>query len=430
MIRDDNTTALQADEAIAAALADEPERPSMRTVLRNRNFLLLWLGQGVSIFGDQFYIIALSILALALSDGSATALGSVLLLAGIPRALLMVFGGAVTDRFSPRTVMAWANLLRAITVGALAWLDLQGALTLPHLYLAAVVFGAVDAFFYPAYSAILPRLISRTHLEAGNALLQITVRLSIAIGPALGGWLIASMGTTVGLGLDALTFVIALVALLFIQLTPTEPGEAGVQAPNMLTSIVEGLRYVWKDRPLLYAMVIIAAVDVAASGTFGVGLPVLADRAMDGARSLGWMLSSFGVGSLVGIAIASVWRPRRIGVLFVSLTALFGVLFGLLGLSENLIVIMAIIALAGTVSGVFNIVGISWIQRRADDAVLGRVMSLIMLSSVGLQPFTFALAGLLADVSLGLLFGASSALVLGTAAILATRRDLIAMEQS
>ena len=127
----------------ASSTAQKPVNP-----LRVRDFRLLWIGESVSLLGDQFYLIALPWLVLQMT-GSALALGTVLALASIPRALFMLIGGAFVDRFSPRSVMFASNLIRMILVGLLALLVLMGSIQLWMLYVLALAFGTADAFYLP-----------------------------------------------------------------------------------------------------------------------------------------------------------------------------------------------------------------------------------------------------------------------------------------
>src|SRR5262245_9081668 len=119
--------------------------------LRVRNFRLLWIGESISLLGDQFYMIALPWLVLQLT-GSALALGVVLALAAIPRALFMLIGGAFVDRFSPRAVMLASNLARFVLVGILSVLVLTNTIRIEMLYVFALAFGLADAFYFPAQS--------------------------------------------------------------------------------------------------------------------------------------------------------------------------------------------------------------------------------------------------------------------------------------
>ena len=190
-------------------------------MLSRRDFRLLWLGEGVSLIGDQFAFIALPWLVLQLT-GDAFAMGAVLAVAGVPRALFMLFGGALTDRFSPRRVMLVTNLARMLFVAVLAAIILGGRMrAVDDLCLRALLFGLADAFFYPAASAIVPDILPREQLQIGNSITQGTAQLSVFLGPVLAGLVIALFGGRAATGgapdlrgvglafaIDALTFLI------------------------------------------------------------------------------------------------------------------------------------------------------------------------------------------------------------------------------
>src|SRR6266516_4940497 len=159
--------------------------PRPWSVLRSSAFLKLWLGTSLSLFGDFFSYIAMAWLVLQLT-GSSLALGTVLVVQALPRAVLMVVGGALADRFSPRVTMLGSMGLRAAFVAPLAVLVLTGRVQMWEVYGIAVVFGVVDAFFMPARNSILPRVVADRELEPGNAVLNVTAQASVILGPVLG----------------------------------------------------------------------------------------------------------------------------------------------------------------------------------------------------------------------------------------------------
>jgi MFS family permease len=199
-------------------------------VFGNRDFRLLWAGEGISLLGDQFYMIALPWLVLQLT-GNAFAIGTVLALVAIPRAIFMLVGGALTDRLSPRVIMLCSNVLRMVLVSALALLTVTGLLQLWMLYTFALLFGLADAFFFPAQSAIIPRLLNQERLQTGNAVIQGTAQLSVFLGPVLAGALIALLdgggvtgaavpdmwGIGVAFMIDAASFLASAITLAMIS---------------------------------------------------------------------------------------------------------------------------------------------------------------------------------------------------------------------
>jgi MFS family permease len=388
-----------------------------------RDFRLLWLGQGVSLFGDQFYLVALPWLTLQLT-GSALALGSVLMVAGGARALFQLLGGALSDRFSPRTLMLVSNIVRAAVTAAITAIVLAGVTRLWHLYVLSIIFGLVDAFFLPAYMSIVPKLVLTEYLAAGNALLRGTARFMALIGPATAGIIISTQSLGMAFAIDTATFVFAAGSIWLMkkqppisagseEITDKESGRFG-----LFRSIKEGLLYAWRH-PLIRALLFfIAAIEFSFTGPSSVGLASLAKQrfALDGgATSLGWMMSSFGGGMLVGMLIAgSLKVARRQGRVVIGVTFVFGLGLSLLGFATHLVWACATLAFIGLGGGLANIIILALVQAKTDKRMLGRVMGLMMFGMSVLEPLSFALAGALADANLKLLFAASGAIILVT----------------
>jgi len=161
-------------EETAQAIAVAPS-PRPWTVFASGAFRKLWVGTMLSLFGDFFSYIAIAWLVLQLT-GSSLALGTVLVAQALPRGILMLVGGALADRISPRMTMLGSMGLRAIFVAPLAVLVLTGRVQMWEVYAISIVFGIVDAFFMPARQSILPKVVADHELEPGNAVLNVTMQ--------------------------------------------------------------------------------------------------------------------------------------------------------------------------------------------------------------------------------------------------------------
>lgn len=405
------------------ALVSPSRMPRFLQPLRQRDFALLWTARSISLVGDQFHFVALAWLTLQLT-GSALALGSVLMAAAIPRGALMLAGGAISDRVSPRNLMVFSDLSRVVLVGAVAFLTLTGHVVLWHLYVLAIAFGAFDAIFYPCATAVVPLLVDEEHLQAATALSEVSNRGSIFVGPALAGLVIAAVGQITGSGVafavDAGSFLLSAAALALIRggRRPTSASAAEHSpAVGLLKSIHEGLQYAWGDPVLRYLLLIVAGIDVTLNGVFGVGLPILArDHLAGGAAALGVLTSAFGGGAVIGIVIAgSMKAPRRRGLVTVGITAAFGLGTLLLPMMPNLV--LAVLCMSGMSigSGLANVIMVPWLQTRTDGAMMGRVMSMFMFASLGLTPLSYAVAGWIASIDNTLVFLAGGTIILMTA---------------
>ena len=385
----------------------------MAAVLASRPYQLLWAAQFASLVAGFFNYVAVAWLALQLT-GSSLAVGSVLAAASIPSAALMLFGGAASDRFSARTTMLVAGLLRGAVVGVLAALTISGALAFWHLLGAAVVVGATTAFFVPAGMAMLPRVVDAEQLQAGNALLNLSRTAAMVLGSAAAGIVVAAVGGGSALAVDAAASVVA--ALLVVPL-PGGAAGAAKQAGNALSDVRDGLVYAWRDIPLRVTLIVIAVLNLGALGAIEVGLPTLAfQRFSEGATALGVTFAGWGIGSTAGAIIAGTRAtPSRLGWAMVVMAALIGGGIAAAGLAPSLPILVGVMVALGLVEGAGTTYLLSWLQRRTDASMQGRVMSIAMLASVGLEPVALAVAGAVAAQDLGLLFWASAAVIEVTA---------------
>lgn len=389
-------------------------RLSLFQPLRHGGFRMVWIGETVSMFGDQFYLVALPWLALALT-GSSLALGLVLMAAAIPRAALMLVGGALSDRYDPRAIMIASSAARAGLVGILALLAWTDAIQLWHLYLLGAGFGAADAFFQPAALALVPRLVPEDRLEASNALVMGSMAVMGMVGPAIAGVAIAATGTALGFGIDAATFAFAVVTLLFVRRPPrsSAPSSSGERS-GTVPAIAAGLRYAAGDPQIRVVLLAVAVINLAVVGPFFVGLPVLVDGLDSGPMAYGIVLAAFGGAALAGAVVAGSLGARVRMSLAVPITAL-GLAVGmiLIGLAPNVWAVTLAAVPLGAGVGVLQVSGMAWLQRRSDPEYLGRVMSLVMFAIMGLTPLSYAAAGAVAETGTAILFlGAGLGMVL------------------
>lgn len=411
---------------------DEPaKKASALSIFRQRDFKLLWIGEAISLIGDQFYMIALPWLVLQLT-GDALAMGTVLALAGIPRALFMLVGGALTDRFTPRMVMLTSNVLRMVLVSLLAVIVIAGQIEMWMLYLFALVFGLVDAFFYPAQNTIVPRLVDKDQLQLANTIMQGTLQLSLFAGPVLAGYLISVLdravttGTIQGAGdirgiglafsIDALTFLASAITLWMISShAAVEQKQEESESENMISSIREVLLVVWNDVRLRTFFILIAVSNFLINGPLIIGIPVLANtRFPEGAAAFGVLMSAYGGGSLLGIALAGILpRPptRRMGTLLGIVWSVLGLGVVALGLISYTPLAALVTLIMDAANGYVVIIFITWLQTSTQEAMLGRMMSLLMFASAGLLPLSSLLTGALIGLHVVGLFVISGSLM-------------------
>jgi predicted MFS family arabinose efflux permease len=370
----------------------------------------------LSSFGDQFFAVALPWLVLELSRSDA-ALGTVLMTAALPSAALTLVGGALSDRVPPARVLFFATLTRALLVATVAALVIAGLAQLWHLYVLALVFGVLSALSGPASTAIVPRVADDKGLPAANGILQSTSQVSAFVAPTPAGVLMASAGTGASFAVSAVASGLA--GLVFVLLpgarsSASASGDAPLPTSPASTpgSTMETLR-AYLGHPALQAyLMLIATLSLATSGPLAVGIPSLARVRFGGSVSLGLMLSASGAGAFIGTLLAgSRGRMRHRGALLLGVNALIGVLLILLAYAPTVASASLVIGAMACGSSFVNLIVIAKLQE-ADPAILGRLMGVVMLASVGLTPVSYLLAGLASAVDPALMFGAAGALVI------------------
>ena len=396
------------------------EKNSLLNVLSLRDFRLLFAGVSTSLLGDQFALIATPWLVLQLT-GDPLALGIVLALEGIPRALFMLFGGAITDRFSPRVIILASDIVRFVLATLMAIVVLTGTVQMWMVYAFSLGFGLVAGFAVPAGNSIVPMLVKEKDLQAGNSLVMGVGQLVGFIGPFTAGILIGNysesfFGIGLAFAIDAVTFAISAMTLWLMRGGGKRAASADdSENESVWDAIVAGLKYVWNDQALRLIFLVIAAVNFLFVGPILVGIPVLADqRLAEGAIAFGLLMSAFAVGNLVGfLLVGALPRPdgRAMRFILIGLLAVFGLATVLVGFIHLTWVDFGLMLLLGLGNGYVTIILFTWIQTRTPKEMLGRIMSLLMLSSAGLVPISQAISGAVITWNLILLFVLAGGLI-------------------
>jgi MFS family permease len=371
------------------------------------------MGSAVSLLGDQFYLVALPWVVLQIT-GSAVAMGTIMMTAAIPRAVLMLMGGALTDRISPRRILLGTATARTVFVGAIGLLLGFHLLQIWQLYVLGFAFGVADAFSMPAASAFMPSLVAKEQLVAANSMFQTTAQLTTIVGPAPAGLVIKSLGAAWAFILDAVSFLFVIAALWTLPDPPQAPARA--RTP-LWQSVLDGIKYVRRDTALASLMVLAAMMNVCISGPMSVGLAYMAKTKFGSPTAYGLLVSALAAGGLTGALIAGVWKVKRRGPLLLGAAAVIGACVSSMGFLDSVGAVAGMLAIMAASAAATNIHLSSWIQGRVEPAVRGRVLSVLMLAAVGLMPISLAGAGFLAAWSLtGMYLLAGGAMLLVTMA--------------
>ena len=392
------------------------ERLPLLKVLRYRPFTLLWLGQCISILGDNIFTVALAWQVLLLT-GSAGAMSVVVIARLIPTIVFLLIGGVAADRLPRRVIMLCSDTGRALVVGLIVLLSGLHILQLWHLVALSLFFGTVDGFFSPAYQSIQPQLVPKEMLQAANALTRFAMLMSGIIGPAIGALCIAVSGTTSAFALDAFSFVISAFCLSLMRLSTSQTkqttqdiGEEEVQADTKLKGIRgviadvrEGLGYVTGSTWLWVTIAIASLANITYFGPIAVALPkLIRDVYHQGAWLLGATQTTSAIGAIVAtLLIGQIKHLHHRGLLAYLALLPCGLSIFLFGLpfptaSEPFVAMFASI-LSGCSLGIFSIIWVTLLQELVPVEKLGRVSSIDMLGSYVLLPIGLAITGVFTD---------------------------------
>jgi MFS family permease len=379
--------------------------------LHNPKYRLWLIGSTISFLGDQFYMVALPWLILQ-QTGSAVAMGAVMMAGSIPRALLMLMGGVLSDRLSARKIMMTTATARTICVAVIGILVWVGILHLWELYALAAIFGVADAFAAPASTAYLPSLLQPEQLVAASSVGQSTAQLATIVGPVPAGFVIKALGVTWAFFVDAVSFLFIIGALWKLPDPPQSPAANKAVWP----AIAEGIAYVGRDVPLRSLMLLAMTMNFCFTGPVAIGLTYLTKTRFGSPAILGTLMSAVAAGSLLGALLAGVWKIRRRGVLMLVVAAASAPCLGSIGLIDRVWPLAGVLFVIGVLAGLMNVHFSAWVLQRIDAAVRGRVASVLMLATYGILPISYAIAGFLIAWNLKFTFLLAGLAMLITAA--------------
>ncbi|MFI6545754.1 MFS transporter [Streptomyces prunicolor] len=355
--------------------------------------VLRWLGAyAASMAGDGVYYVALS--WAAVQAGSPAQAGLVMSVSALPRAVLMLGGGVIADRFGPRRVVIGSDAVRCAAVLAVAALLFLTGPGLWPLAALALVFGIVDAVFVPAVGALPARITGKGQLARVQGMRGLAYRFAVIFGAPLGGLAVAFGGATAAFGIAGLLIAVSVPLLISVRVRELPSGDtAAVGTTTAWRDLAAGLRYVRGHRVLAPLMLAIALGDLGFAGPLNVGLTLLADERGWGASGMGWVLAGFGVGAGTASTVLTVRGrlPHAGQVAGWSLVA-GSVAIGALAYVPSVLAAVGIALLIGLLAGLSGVMCGALLQTQSDPAYLGRVTAVSSLASLGLAPLTMPLS--------------------------------------
>jgi MFS family permease len=375
--------------------------------LRSRSFRLYFGGQVFSASGTFLQQTAIGWLVLELT-GSPSDLGLVLAAGGIPSLLFGPWGGAVADRVDLRKLLIVTQTLYCLLAALLWALALAGAASVAALVAIGVAGGVVQIADSPARQALVSRLVATDDLASAVSLNGVVVNSARVVGPALAGVLIVTVGTTICFGLNALSYLFVIAALLVIR-----PRKAGGPSPAGRRGVKEGLKYAAGRQQLWLPLLMMSVVGLLAFN-FAVVLPVFAKDTFHGtAGTYGLLTTMLSIGAVLGsLAVGLVHHPRRQYLLVAALG--FGVTSAATAAAPDVAVACVTLLVMGAAAFCFVTLCSTTLQLHSSSAFRGRIMALWVFVYLGTTPIGSIVTGWI--ISAG---GPRVALLVGAGACLA-----------
>jgi MFS transporter, DHA3 family, tetracycline resistance protein len=397
-----------------------------------RDYRLLVAAVALSIFATGMWTVVMALQVIAISnDPAALSLVATCLAVGL--IMFVLVGGIAADRFPQRSIIILVETVNTVVLAAVAALGLTGSLRLWHMAVAAAALGISAAFFFPAFSAYLPRLLPPEQLLAANGIEGVMrPTLQQAVGPAAAGMLIGATFPSLGAAACAVLYGIGL-ALLIATRPVAQPATDEHTKTHVLTDLREGFTFMVRTPWLLATLLFASGFVLLIMGPIEVLLPFITTaRFENGERIFGFVLAAFGLGGAIGALVVSSRRlPRRYLTAMMVCWSVGNLPLIAIGYTSSVLVMAAASFVVGVTSSAATVIWGTLLQRRVPPAMLGRVSSLDFFVSLVFMPVSMALAGPLSKVisiETIYLFAGIGPLLLGLAAYVLARmsRDELA----
>ncbi len=362
--------------------------------LRHRNFRLFIGGQLLSLTGTWVQMVTQSWLVYRLS-GSPVMLGLVGFANQIPFLLLSPVAGVVADRVNRRRLITVTQILAMLQAFLLAGLTLAGAVEVWHIFCLALLLGVVSVFDMTARQSFLVEMVGKEDLMNAIGLNSSVYNSGRILGPAVAGVLLAAIGEGYCFLLNGFTFLSVIIGLMMMRLPPPPPSEPH---PSPFEHFQEGWNYIRHHAPSR-ALLLLLGVASIMNYPILILMPVFAESVLHGGpRALGILMSSMGVGAILG-SIYMAARPgmRGLSRMITAATLSYAVALILFSFSRNFYLSALFLVPAGFGMTVQMAATNTTLQTIAPDALRGRVVGFYGMMFMGMTPFGSLMAGWLAD---------------------------------
>lgn len=365
--------------------------------LFNRDFVLLWQGALVSMFGDLLFEIALGFWILA-ETGSTGLMGTLMAVSIIPRVVISPVAGVIADRYDRKRLLVSMDAVRGVCVVAVGIAAILGVLEIWMVFLTGIVLGTCAAFFDPAAGSMLPDVVPKASLQRANSLFAMLHSGIRILGNSAGGFFYVSLGAPLMFLANGISYLFSSVTEMFIR--KPAPVRSDAEHTPFLEDMKSGYRYVWQRPGLRVLMIVGAVLNFFASAAMILLLPLFQRTAELGPVRYGIFMAVSAAGSLVGLILVSIYKiaPAARRRWFLGSLISFTFLYALIPLLRIFPLMLAVTLIAHILNAIVNILLQTVIQSTTARSMRGKVFSLLSMLLTGLMPVAMATGGWLGEL--------------------------------
>ncbi|GIP64013.1 MFS transporter [Virgibacillus pantothenticus] len=363
------------------------------SILKNKSFVSVWLGNGISELGGAFGTFCNSVLIYQLT-GSTLALSSMWILYFIPSLILQLMIGPFIDRWSHKWIMVFSQWARGI-IFLIPLLALFTETLSPwHIYLVQIIVGLITPLYVPANQAIIPTIVPKDHLEKANAYIDGTVRLMTFMAPILGGIVVEYIGVTRTIILVTVLLLISGFTLMFIEDSRSVQGIR----KTWVKEFVEGLSYFFTRPIIVWLGVFLGFVQFGVGVTMVTTLPYITEELNGSYAEYGYFMAGFPIGYILGAMLVGKITSESRRVLMLGALFIGGLTFMALFFNTSIVLGIATEIIGGIVMAIFSIHNMTICQKAIPHDVMGKVFSVRLFIIRGIMPLGVLAGGYLSEI--------------------------------
>ena len=396
----------------------------LRQLLAIRRYRLLLVARFVSNIGNGMAPIALAFGVLSLDGADAGSLSLVTTAQMIPLVAFMLIGGVAADRFGRSQLVGSTDVIGSVVVAISAIAFITGNASVPLLCVNGFIFGVLNALWYPAFSGLMPMIVPGPLLQAANSILGFGANVGFTLGASVAGLIVATAGPGWGLLGDATSFLFAGLLVLSLRLPKSFGDDTGEDRSSMIAQLRIGWTEFSSRRWIVLIVGCFAFYHLAFEAFIAVLAPVQMKEELSGARSMGTMMFGFGLGNILGTAVAFRYKPRRPLLIAVGVMPMGAAWILATGFPAPMWILFITAMGTGVALDVMYANWMTTMQTNVPEEALSRVGSYDAFGSLAFAPIGLLLAGPMAH----LLGARTSLFIMGSIALVAVLTPLLSTE--